>query len=97
MRWSFTVLSALHLNGPIGFNALRRRVGGVSEKMLSQTLRVLRQDGFVRKDDHPFAVHQVEYGLTALGRSTTTMMIELLEHLEAHLPAAVLRRTDTGR
>src|SRR3954451_9809954 len=50
-RWGVLVLGGLH-DGPLRFNALRRRVDGVSEKMLSQTLQSLERDGFVVREVH---------------------------------------------
>nr|WP_041376189.1 helix-turn-helix domain-containing protein [Polymorphum gilvum] len=66
-RWGVLVLIAL-LEGPHRFSALRRRVGGVSEKMLAQTLQVLEADGFVDRTSYPVVPPHVDYALTPLGQ-----------------------------
>lgn len=58
------------------YAALRRRIGGVSERMLALTLRTLEEDGFVARRDFGEVPPRVEYSLTPLGRG-------LAEHLEA--------------
>jgi DNA-binding HxlR family transcriptional regulator len=65
-RW--TVLVVLKLgDGPRRFNALRRDVGEISQKMLTQTLRELEQSGFVKRTVIAVKAPQVEYALTAFG------------------------------
>ena len=56
-------------DGPMRFNALRRSVGDISQKMLSTTLRNLERDGFVTRTVTPTNPPQVEYALTDLGSS----------------------------
>src|SRR3954447_2514383 len=66
--WSFLVV--LHLGtGPYRFNALKRRIDGISQRMLTLTLRKLERDGLVSREVRPTTPPQVEYALTALGRS----------------------------
>src|SRR4051812_35683440 len=62
-RWGVLLLVAL-MGGVHRFSELRRKVGGVSEKMLSQTLRWLEDDGLVLRKAYPTAPPQVEYSLT---------------------------------
>ena len=66
-KWSILVLGELGQHGTSRFTALRRRLSGVSEKMLTQTLRALERDGLVRRTVHPEVPVRVEYELTALG------------------------------
>ncbi|MBP7240866.1 helix-turn-helix domain-containing protein [Amaricoccus sp.] len=67
-KW--TVLVIRHLGaGPARFNALKRQIGDISQKMLSTTLRSLERDGFVTRSVAPTTPPQVEYALTDLGRS----------------------------
>ncbi|GAB2609455.1 helix-turn-helix domain-containing protein [Streptomyces capparidis] len=87
-RWGVLVLGGLH-TGPLRFNALRRRVDGVSEKMLSQTLQALERDGFVHREVHTAIPPRVEYSLTPLGHETAARLMALIEHLEAHMPAVL--------
>jgi len=84
-RWGVLVLAGLQ-PGPARFNALRRRVDGVSEKMLAQTLQALERDGFVRREVQAVMPPRVEYSLTELGRTTAAKLLELIGHLEIHMP-----------
>src|SRR5690242_11075247 len=65
-RWGVLVLATL-LERPYRFSELRRTVGGVSEKMLAQTLQTLERDGFVHREARPVIPPHVEYSLTPLG------------------------------
>ena len=67
-KWTLLVVRALG-NGPLRFNALRREVGEVSQKMLTATLRELEENGFVTRTVTPTTPPQVEYALTDLGHS----------------------------
>lgn len=66
-RWGVLVLAAL-VERSYRFSELRREVGGVSEKMLAQTLQTLERDGFVLRDAKPVIPPRVDYSLTELGR-----------------------------
>lgn len=66
-RWGVLVLAAL-LERSYRFSELRREVGGVSEKMLAQTLQTLERDGFVHRDAKPVIPPRVDYSLTVLGK-----------------------------
>lgn len=66
--WSVLVILRLG-DGPQRFNALRRAVGGISQRMLTVTLRSLERDGLVDRTVKPTNPPQVEYALTDLGRS----------------------------
>jgi DNA-binding HxlR family transcriptional regulator len=66
-KWTLLVVRALG-NGPRRFNALKRDVGEVSQKMLTATLRELEENGFVSRTVTPTMPPQVEYALTDLGR-----------------------------
>ena len=80
-RWGTLVLIALR-ESPARFNELRRRVGGVSEKMLAQSLHALERDGFLTREVHSTIPPRVEYSLTPLGAQTTEKLWELVVHLE---------------
>ena len=77
-RWGVLVQIVL-LRGTHRFNELRREVGGVSEKMLSQTLQALERDGVVHRLVHPVIPPHVDYSLTELGVQTATAMQQLFE------------------
>ncbi|KIC08531.1 HxlR family transcriptional regulator [Leisingera sp. ANG-M1] len=66
-KWTFLIVIALQ-HGPMRFGALRRKVEGVSQKMLTQTLRNLEKDGLVTRQIYDEMPLRVEYELTALGR-----------------------------
>jgi DNA-binding HxlR family transcriptional regulator len=66
-KWSFLVVRVLG-RGPCRFNALRREVGEISQKVLASTLRDLEENGFVARTVTPLTPPQVEYALTELGR-----------------------------
>ena len=66
-KWTIQTIRALG-EGPMRFNALRRTVGEISQKMMSATLRRLERDGFVTRTVTPSTPPQVEYALTELGR-----------------------------
>jgi DNA-binding HxlR family transcriptional regulator len=91
-RWGVLALVAL-LDGTIRFNALRRRVSGISEKMLSQTLQALERDGLVRREARPTIPPHVEYSLTPLGEDVAAKLLELIEILEGRMPDVLSART----
>lgn len=66
-KWTVLVVSYLG-NGPMRFNALRKTVNGISQKMLTTTLRNLERDGFVTRTVFPTIPPKVEYALTDMGR-----------------------------
>jgi len=80
-RWGSLAVLAL-ADGTARFGALRRRVDGVSEKMLSQTLQALERDGVVVRDVVSTAPPRVEYALTPLGRRIAVRLRDLVEVLE---------------
>ncbi|MEV1178077.1 helix-turn-helix domain-containing protein [Nonomuraea sp. NPDC049784] len=92
-RWAILALVALH-EGPYRFNALRRRVDGVSEKMLSQTLHALERDGMVLRVAETSIPPRVEYSLTSLGREAAERLIPLLEWVEERMPEVVSAREE---
>jgi DNA-binding HxlR family transcriptional regulator len=69
---------------PLRFSELRDRIEGVSEKMLSQTLRNLTQDGLVWRKVEPTAPPKVTYGLTPLGSGLGQQLATMLGWIEAH-------------
>jgi DNA-binding HxlR family transcriptional regulator len=83
------VLATL-LDGTRRFSELRRTVGGVSEKMLAQTLQTLERDGFVHREAYPVIPPRVEYWLTDLGREAARQAWALARWSEEHT-AEVLR------
>jgi len=82
-KWTVLVVGSLG-PGPMRFNALRRTVGDISQKMLSTTLRSLERDGFVTRTVTPTSPPQVEYALTGLGRGLLEPVRALVEWTQAN-------------
>jgi DNA-binding HxlR family transcriptional regulator len=84
-RWGGLVLVALLL-GTHRFSDLRRKLSGVSEKMLAQTLQTLEADGFVMRVSYPVVPPHVEYSLTPLGGELAKQVELLVDWIEINLP-----------
>lgn len=83
-RWGVLILVAL-LGGTHRFSALRRKIGGVSEKMLAQTLQALEGDGFVQRTAFPVVPPHVEYNLTPMGTEIADQVQTLADWIEHNL------------
>jgi DNA-binding HxlR family transcriptional regulator len=75
-KWTALAIGALE-EGPKRFGELKRRLEGISQKMLTQTLRTLERDGLVKRTVYPSVPLRVEYELTELGRSATEPLAAL--------------------
>ncbi|MDH1278486.1 winged helix-turn-helix transcriptional regulator [Acinetobacter johnsonii] len=84
-KWSVLVLRCLS-DGVHRFSELRQRIEGVSEKMLSQTLKTLEQDGFILRTVYPVVPPKVEYQLTILGSQAAEKTMYLIGWIEKSLP-----------
>lgn len=84
-RWGVLILVALR-GGTHRFSDLRRKVKGISEKMLAQTLQTLEQDGFVLRVAHPVIPPHVEYSLTQEGQEVSQRVEDLADWIERSLP-----------
>ena len=84
-RWGVLLLVAL-LAGTHRFSELRRKVNGISEKMLAQTLQWLEGDGFVERISYPVVPPHVEYTLTPLGQEIGRKVESLADWIETNLP-----------
>ncbi|NRR30604.1 helix-turn-helix transcriptional regulator [Oxalobacteraceae bacterium] len=84
-RWGTLVLVVL-MGGTQRFSQLRRAVGGVSEKMLAQTLDALVRDGFVLRVAHQVIPPHVDYSLTAMGMEVATRLEALVDWIEENYP-----------
>lgn len=84
-RWGTLVMIAL-ATGTHRFSALRRQIGGVSERMLAQTLQQLQADGFVHRHAHDVVPPHVDYALTPLGREASALIVTLSGWIERNLP-----------
>lgn len=97
-RWSMIVIKSLS-DGVYRFGELHRSVEGISQKMLTQTLRSLERDGLVRRTVYPVVPPRVEYTLTPLGESLIGPLEVLATWAEVHMReiAASRRRYDLAR
>ncbi len=84
-KWGLLTLVAL-LGGTMRFSDLRRKLMGISEKMLSQTLQTLEEDGFLIRKAYPVIPPHVEYCLSDMGKEIATRMEVLVDWIEVNLP-----------
>ncbi|RYG70698.1 transcriptional regulator [bacterium] len=80
-RWSLYILGQLR-HGPCRFNQLRRDIEGISQRMLTLTLRHLERDGLVKRTVYPTNPPQVEYALTDLGLTLLPPIVALIDWAE---------------
>nr|WP_223271324.1 helix-turn-helix domain-containing protein [Buttiauxella sp. B2] len=92
-RWGVLILVALQ-GGTHRFSDLRRKMGGVSEKMLAQTLQWLEADGFVNRKSYPVVPPHVEYSLTPLGHEVSEKVAALADWVEVNLPQVMASRNE---
>jgi DNA-binding HxlR family transcriptional regulator len=96
-KWAVLVLGLL-TDGPVRFNQLRRHIEGISQKMLSQTLKSLERDGLVSRKAIPTVPVTVEYAITPLGRTLSDTVDALRVWAENHMDqvTAAQRHYDAG-
>lgn len=90
-RWGVLVLIVLQ-DGTRRFSELRRQIGGVSERMLAQTLQWLERDGLVSRVALNVVPPHVEYSLTPLGQEAAEKVSELADWIETRLPDVLASR-----
>lgn len=90
-KWTLLILPALR-KGPVRNGDLMRIIGGVSQKMLTQTLRELERNGLVVRNDYGEIPPRVEYGLTELGRSLADTVRRLDTWAESNMSAVLAAR-----
>jgi len=95
-KWTALIIRVL-ADGTHRFGQLQRRVGGISQKMLTQTLRELERDGLVERTVHPVVPPHVEYRLTPLGRSLRQPLDAICAWAEAHLAQMLAARARSDR
>lgn len=84
-RWGILILISLR-DGTHRFSDLRRKIGGISEKMLAQSLQALEQDGFINRVSYPVLPPHVEYTLTGSGEQISEKVAMLADWIEINLP-----------
>lgn len=96
-RWAVLILLSLR-EGPLRFNALQRRVRGISQKVLSQALKALERDGLVTRTAFPTVPVTVEYALTPLSFGLIGILALISEWAEANVGLIeAARRAHDGR
>jgi DNA-binding HxlR family transcriptional regulator len=90
-KWTVMVVGALS-EGPIRYNEIRRRVEGISQRMLTLTLKGLEQDGLVTRTMYPTIPPRVDYELTKLGRKLIVPLQALYEWARQNRPAMLAAR-----
>ena len=91
-KWTALIIQVL-ANGTRRYAALQKEIGGISQKMLTQTLRGLERDGLVSRKVYPVTPPKVEYSLTRLGRTLIDPLHALCRWSEQHLPELQANRT----
>ena len=84
-KWTLLVIDELGERGEMRFTRLRACIGGVSQKMLTKTLRQLERDGLVTRRVHPVVPPRVDYKLTALGQSLGESVCGIWKWVERHM------------
>ena len=83
-KWSVLIIVLLG-NGPRRFNEIKRTIGGISQRMLTLTLRGLERDGLVKRTQFPTIPPRVDYELTPLGRSLGRAVQPLGDWAQGHI------------
>src|SRR5262245_6028323 len=95
-KWTALVIRVLS-SGTLRYSDLQRRIGGVSQKMLTQTLRGLERDGLVERRVYPVVPPRVEYSLTPLGRTLVEPLDAVCRWAERHLGELLAARARSAR
>ncbi|GLY88445.1 winged helix-turn-helix transcriptional regulator [Actinoallomurus iriomotensis] len=95
-RWTVLILLTLR-DGPRRFTELRRKVNGVTPKVLTQTLRAMERDGLVTREVYAEVPPRVEYTLTALGMSLQTPIQAITDWAEANVGKVMAAREESLR
>ncbi|MFM5916883.1 MAG: winged helix-turn-helix transcriptional regulator [Novosphingobium sp.] len=95
-KWTFLIIEALEEHAVARFSQLHRIVPGISQKMLTQTLRQLERDGMVKRTVHPVIPPHVDYELTGLGHSLAEAFCPVWTWAEANLALVEANRAAFG-
>ncbi|WP_307188890.1 winged helix-turn-helix transcriptional regulator [Nocardia anaemiae] len=90
-KWTMLVMGAL-ADGPVRFGQLRRRLDGITQKMLTQTLRNLERDGLITRALYPTVPPRVEYSVTELGRSVLGLLTSIRVWSEVNINEVLAAR-----
>ncbi len=95
-KWTIMVVGALS-RGPLRYNEVRRRVGGISQRMLTLTLKRLEADGIVTRTVLPSVPPRVDYELTRLGQTLRGALVPLHVWASENGAAVARNRTDAAK
>ena len=95
-KWTCLIVYAL-LDGPRRHGELKRTIEGISQKMLTQTLRSMEADGLVRRTVIDVIPPHVEYGLTPLGQTLSEPLVAICRWAMDHLPEMQAARNENAR
>ncbi len=84
-KWSVIVIYALSQQETRRYSELQRVIGGISQKMLTQTLRKLERDGLLERHVYPVVPPKVEYALTPMGHTLTDLLKAICHWAEVHM------------
>lgn len=91
-KWTMLVLEVLSQHGVLRFTRIGQHIGGISQRMLTKTLRQMEQDGYVIRTVHPEVPPRVDYRLTELGESLCAAFCGVWTWAEAHRDELEARR-----
>lgn len=92
-KWTTLILGLLE-SGPQRFSALQRGIGGISQKMLTQTLRGLERDGLVQRTIYPEVPPRVEYQLTTLGETLCGPIAAIQHWAQSHIEEVITAQNE---
>jgi DNA-binding HxlR family transcriptional regulator len=92
-KWTVLVVLILDKNGPMRFTHLKEQIGGVTPKVLTQTLRAMARDGLLTRKVFAEVPPRVEYELTGLGRSLRGPIQAITDWAEEHVLQVMAART----
>lgn len=95
-KWTVLLIGMLE-DGPRRFSDLRRGIGGISQKMLTQTLRSLERDGLVSRTLYPEVPPRVEYSLTPLGETLCEPIAAIVQWTNAHIGEVIVAQAEYDR
>ncbi|MFC4640117.1 winged helix-turn-helix transcriptional regulator [Deinococcus hohokamensis] len=93
-KWTLLILEVLEEHGTLRFTRIGEQVGGISQKMLTKTLRQMEADGLLSRTVHPVIPPRVEYSLTPLGLSLSEAFCSVWTWAETHHEAVARARQE---
>lgn len=93
-KWAFLIILVLSEQGTTRFGELTKLIPDISPKVLSNTLKILEQDGFVSRKVYNEMPYRVEYTLTQLGTSIVPIIIQLTEWAQNHMKTIIDNRNN---